>query len=470
MIRTITSAASIGLIACLMGCGDNPEVLSPPEPSGPGGWTPGHVLPSLQTSLRGMLDVRGVIHAHSVYSHDACDGEPRDEETDGINEPCFDDLRRGLCQSRHDYLMLTDHPDSFERTEFPDVLLYRSDQDDELVERGGQAVANWAACPDDTPPTLILAGTEGGMEPVGLEGHVADTVEERAEVYGAATSEAVDILQEHGAVVLLQHTEDWTPNQIIDLGVDGFEMFNLHANMYLGAGAITSLLMKIETPEQLPHPDLILLPIINEDPVYLDIWSTVLARDAHRVTIIATDIHRNTLWRELRDGERIDSYRRAFIWLSNHLLIRPEADGSWDDRHLKEALSSARLYGVFEILGYPDGFDYHALQGGDLREMGTELSLAAGVELTVTMPWVRDLDPDYAQPELTIRVLKAEEDGWDVVAESDTDLQHTVTEPGAYRAEVRMVPRHLEPFLSTYADLAGEDFVWIYSNAIYVTD
>ena len=470
MIQSSTKASLIGLLACLLGCGENPEVVTPPAPSGPGGWTPGNVLPSLETSMRDMLDLRGVIHAHSVYSHDACDGEPRDEGTDAINEPCFDDLRRGLCQSRHNFLMLTDHPDSFERTEFPDVLLHRTDRGDELVERGGQAVANWAACPDDTPPAIILAGTEGGMEPVGLEGHVADTVEERAAIYRAETPEAVEILRDHGAVVLLQHTEGWSPNQIIDLGVDGFEMFNLHANMFSGAAGIASLLMKIEMPELLPHPDLILLPIINEDPVYLDIWSTVLARDAQRVTIIATDIHRNTLWRELPDGERIDSYRRAFIWMSNHLLIRPEPDGSWDDQHLKEALRSARLYGAFEILGYPEGFDYHALEGGDIQEMGSEVSLASGVELSATMPWVRDLDPDYPQPELMIRLLEATEDGWVVVAESETDLQHTVTEPGAYRAEVRMVPRHLEPFLSSYADLAEQDFVWLYGNAIYVTD
>jgi hypothetical protein len=467
---TLPSASSIALLALLLGCGDDPEVVSSPEPSGPGGWTPGTYLPSLDDTLRGMQDLRGVIHAHSVYSHDACDGEPRDEETDAINQSCFDDLRRGLCVSRHDFLMLTDHPESFERTEFPEVLQYRPERGDELVARGGQDMANWAGCPDDAEPSLIMAGLEGGMEPVGLEGHVADTVEERAEVYGAATPEAVDILQDHGAVVLLQHTEDWSPSQIIDLGVDGFEMFNLHANLYAGAGAMMSMLMKIETPEQLPHSDLVLLPIINEDQLYLDRWSTVLAREARRVTIIATDIHQNTLWRELPDGERVDSYRRAFIWMSNHLLIRPETDGSWDDRHLKEALQSARVYGVFELLGYAEGFDYHARENGDLREMGSEVSLASGVDLVVTMPQVRDLDPDYPQPGLTIRIFKAEEDGWALVTESETDLEHKVTEPGAYRAEVRIVPRHLAHFLSSYADLAEEDFAWIYGNAIYVTE
>ena len=104
---------------------------------------------------RGLVDVRGAIHAHSVYSHDACDGLPRDEATDAINEPCLDDLRRGLCDARHEFVMLTDHGESFARTEFPDVLLHRAG--DTLVERSGAPTANWIACPDGAR-VLVLAG------------------------------------------------------------------------------------------------------------------------------------------------------------------------------------------------------------------------------------------------------------------------------------------------------------------------
>ena len=70
--------------------------------------------------------------------------------------------------------------------------------------------------------------------------------------------------------------------------------------------------------------------------------------------------------------------------MSNHLLIRPGSDGAWDDTHLKDALSSGRLYGVFEVMGYAQGFDYHAISGGDVAEMGSELMLANGVTLMAT--------------------------------------------------------------------------------------
>src|SRR4051812_29485339 len=58
--------------------------------AGPSGWHPGVVMPSIGAAgPRGLLDLRGLIHAHSVYSHDACDNAPRDPDTDAIDEPCF---------------------------------------------------------------------------------------------------------------------------------------------------------------------------------------------------------------------------------------------------------------------------------------------------------------------------------------------------------------------------------------------
>ena len=420
--------------------------------------------------------MRGLIHAHSVYSHDACDGEPWDEQTDAINEPCFEDFRRDMCLAAHDFIMLTDHDERFSRTEFPDVLLYRSERGDELVERNGEPVASWAACdPTDSPEgayddLLVLAGTESDTMPVGLEGHVAATEEARNAIYNDASSESVATLQAHGAVVLAQHTEDWTPEQLRDLGFDGFEMYNLHANTITGAGGVFELLSPTWEPEQLPHPDLVLMNIVNEDARYLDTWADVLADGNKRVTTMGTDCHQNTITTLMQDGERVDSYRRMMIWLSNHLLISPEADGSWDDRHLKEALRNGRLFGVFEVFGYPTGFDFVAFEDGQVREMGSEVSLQSDVMLEAKQPEVRDLDPDFAdeQPTIKLRLLRAQPGGWEQLDEVDGDLSYTVTEPGAYRVEARIQPEHLRRSLNDFDHLADAEYVWIYSNPVYV--
>ena len=462
----------IGIVLLLMaalGCGSEDIAATPPSGHVPQGWAPGVSLPGpREVGPRGWIDRRGLIHAHSVHSHDACDGEPRDEETDAINQPCFDDFRRDLCKSRHDFVMLSDHRDSFTRTEYPDVLLYREELGDQLVERGGKPVASWAGC-DGQDPALIMGGAEAGTMPVGLEGHVSAVQSERSDIYGRDDAEAIELLKGGGAVALVQHTETWTPKQLIDLPFDGFEMYNLHQNLQRNFGPALGVLNKIDaTPELLPHSDLVLLPILQEEPDYLATWATVLESGARRVTTAGTDCHRNTFPAKLPDGERIDSYRRMMVWFSNHLLIKPKADGSWDDADLKDALRARRLFAVFEVFGFAQGFDFHASESGSVREMGETAALSEGVELNVSKPGIIDLDPTVEAPDIELRILVARDGAWELVDKGSDDLAFTVTEAGAYRAEVRITPRHLAPYLSSYVDQAERQFVWIYSNAIWV--
>ncbi|MEZ4221965.1 MAG: hypothetical protein R3B13_13615 [Polyangiaceae bacterium] len=455
--------ALLGLVALLPACSDGEDAESD-KPT----FQPSMVARTPSTpGSRGFLDRRGLIHAHSVYSHDACDGEPRDPGTDAINAPCLQDFRDGVCATQHDFVMLTDHNESFARSEYPDVLLHDAKKGDQLLERGGGPVANWLACPDGSK-TLILAGTETETMPVGLEGHVADTPEERSAVYGAKTPEALATLKAQGAVSLLQHTEDWTVDELSTMPIDGFEMYNLHANTFAGAAAVFGLVGKVPQPELLPHSDLVIAPIFNEDPAYLSRWGGTLARGVKRVTTMGTDCHRNSIPGLLPDGERIDSYRRMMIWFSNHLLVSPGTDGGYDDLSLKEALRAGRLYGAFEYLGYPDGFDFHAESADKIHEMGAELKLSAGVTLSATAPAVLGLSKADAQPTLRTVVYRAKADGWDQVADGGKSVTFSVDKTGAYRVEVRMVPKHLKKFLVSYSDLAEQEFVWIYSNAIYV--
>ncbi len=162
------------------------------------------------------------------------------------------------------------------------------------------------------------------------------------------------------------------------------------------------------------------------------------------------------------------------IWFSNHLLVKPEKDGTWDDRHLKEALGAGRLYGAFEVLGYPDRFAFVATSGdaasGKIAEMGDQVALADKPVLRVSLPSLRGLDAKAEAPIITARLLKARKDGFDEVATSTGDLAFAVKEAGAYRAEIRIVPKHLRGELAFWGEQADREFAWVYSNAIYVTD
>jgi hypothetical protein len=425
-------------------------------------WEPGTVYASPpEPNPRGFLDRRGVIHGHSVYSHDACDGDPRDAD-DNINSSCLSDLRRGMCQTRHDFHMLTDHSESFSRTEFPENLLYDLERGDQLVEVDGSPVASWAAC-DDGSPVLILAGCEASTMPVGLESHVPDR-----DAYRSATPEAITSFKEHGAIALVAHTEDWTVDELVELPLDGFEMYNLHANMLENLIEAAQLVTKVlEEDPGLPHPDLAILPLWSEDPRYLERWGSVLARGARRVTTMGTDSHQNTLPQLLADGERIDSFRRLLLWFSNHVLVRPEADGTWDHAHLKQSIAAGRLYGVFEYMGYAEGFDAHVVHGDRIAEIGGGVSLADDPVVMVDAPTVRGLEPTGPQPEITIHLLRAVEGGFEQVAEGVDHLEYAPDAPGAYRVEIRITALHLEPWLGDYAELATQPRVWIYANPFY---
>lgn len=470
---------SVGLTACQGGSSDdggNGETGSDggsgDETGDSGGvmgpWEPGKVFPTPPgVNARGFLDRRGYIHSHSPYSHDACDDNPM---PNGEPDPsCMVNLREAICLVEADFVFLTDHREFFSDYDFPDVLLYNPDFGDELIERGGGPVANRAGCGPIDHEVLLMAGCESGTMPVGLEGHVADTPSERSDIYGDATPEAIAAYKDKGAVVLVAHTESWEVDDLINLPLDGFEMYNLHANLLGNFPAALSLVDKVKSGDSgLPHPDLVVFPIFWEDPVYLSKWAEVLSSGARRITTMGTDSHENTFQDQLSDGERVDSFRRMKQWFSNHLLVDANEDGSYDDLALKEALAAGRLYGVFEYLGYAEGFDFHATSGGNVIEMGGEAALGDGVTLEVAMPSVLELDPDVEAPELSIHVFRAEGSEWIEAASSTEDLSFEVAEAGAYRVEVRMVPRHVVGYLGDYTDGAEDDRVWIYSNPIFV--
>jgi hypothetical protein len=177
---------------------------------------------------------------------------------------------------------------------------------------------------------------------------------------------------------------------------------------------------------------------------------------------MGSDCHRNTFRTLLADGDRIDSYRRVMGLFSNHLLVRPGPDGGFDDLALKEALRAGRLYGVFDMLGSPTGFEFSS----GTNDMGAEVAL--GATLHVTVPTLERPDPKVESPVVTAHLLRAKDGGWDTVATSTSGIDFATDAPGAYRAEIRIKPRHLAPYLGDDEALAVRDFVWIYANAIYV--
>lgn len=455
------------LLATLLGA----ACSAPSTPPPPAPWEPSTVYRLERTpNARGFTELRGLIHAHSPYSHDACDGTPR-SDAGVLDAACMADFRRGLCQVQHDFVFLTDHNDSFSWSDYPGVLLHDPAQGDSLVTRAAGPSANWLACPG-AQPALILAGTESAAMPVGLEAHAGPAAQLNA-LYGSLADATLDGFRAAGAINLVAHTEDWTAEQLATLHLDGFEMFNLHRSALKNGGVAADYVLNYVEKgrfEGLPHPDLFLLLFDLDDPVYVERWGTVLARGHRRVTTMGSDCHRNTFPQLMQDGERVDSYRRMMRAFSNHLLVRTRPDGTWDDAELKEALRAGRVFGVFEFMGYAQGFDFHAREAGEAKELGAEVSLASGVTLEATMPRVQGLDPAADPPRLELILWRAVEGGWEQAASTtEATLSFTPTLPGAYRVEVRLAPRHLKGFVGTRLTAVRDARPWVLTSALYVT-
>ena len=456
---SILSACSTSEESAVQSDGDAEMEAEAEIPEGPfhDPWT---VIPSSEIPApRNWMVQRGIVHSHSPYSHDACDGEPFPE---GVrNEQCFLDCRFGMCDTRQDFVFMTDHDNLFAEYEFPEVLLYA--EGDTLIVRNDLPVANRVNC-GDGHEVIMAAGSETEMMPIGLERHVGDTVQERKAAYGASGEDAVRALQEAGALVFLQHTEGWDVETILDLPIDGIEMYNLHQNLMDNMAAAIEMILRLETePEMLPEMELGIMMVFQESEKDLFRWSKALKIKA-MPAVLATDVHQNTFKDPSPDGERIDSFRRLMHWFSNYVLV---PQGEIDDAVLKEAIAQGRMYGAFDYLGYPVGFDFHALLGETVYEMGDHAPADTQVDLIVTLPKVHRLHPLGEQPTISARILKADDGEWVEIATGMENLRESVG-AGAYRAEIRIVPEHLRPWLGPEADDYMMDYPWIYSNPIYV--
>lgn len=421
---------------------------------------------------RGYHVARGIIHAHSVYSHDACDGQPYiNEQTREINQQCFNDLRYGICATRQNFVMMTDHIDSMAYTDdFTKLLLYADG--DELIYRNGKPVANKLNCGDGSS-AIIMVGVESKPTPLGLEEHVLGDTQARKNTYGKDDPGVVELYRQKGANVIIVHSESVPLNKIRELKVDGMEIYNLHANVDpeilkndLGqdpAVVLANMSLFLNTSDDVPHPDLTFLGFFSENQNDIDKWHTLLLEQ--KITGVAgTDAHQNTFKMQMRDGERGDSYRRMMKWFSNNLLVQDDSDSAY-----KSALKAGRSYIAFESFGMPVGFDFHAEDAeGKNYEMGEDVPHATGLKLIAKLPRIYGSSGFDIQPEIKLRLLKITTTGVSEIASGSEDIVIESPSAGVYRAEVRIVPYHLRKWLGTNPDLFMKEYVWIYSNPIYV--
>lgn len=195
-------------------------------PPAPPAW-PRDLLPArVMGEARGFRAVRAIVHAHSVHSHDACDGRPYVDG--GPNEPCLQSFRAALCRTKIDVIFLTEHDSLMATVPFPTVLQMRSG--DEPVMEAGQLVGSRIACPDGHR-VLLLPGAENDLMPIALRRHPDMLNGNLADAYNANNPAAVQRFREAGALVAIPHVEQRSIEYLREIGPDVLEVYNVHANL-----------------------------------------------------------------------------------------------------------------------------------------------------------------------------------------------------------------------------------------------
>ncbi len=418
-------------------------------------------LTDASPAVRGRQPHRVITHLHSPWSHDACDGDGVVDDV--VNAGCLADLRRGLCEAAVDLAFLTDHPDRAAYQDYTD-LWHPQPGDVTINSPDGQAIGVNVPC-DDGSQTAWLPGTEDELMPLGLTRHVAEREEARDNLYNRSDDDAIIELTDAGGLVFVAHTEKRDVETVRGqraAGLVGVEIFNAHAmfapnirSEFLGLEGLgwTNDIGPFTRPDATAEPDLLFLGVLELQAPSMALFDELL-QDGPLVGIVGTDAHQNVLRLELRDGERLDSYRRALSWFSNYVY---STDSS--PQAIKDALAAGQSAVVFEVLGVPTGFDFY-LDGDGITEMGGS---AAGGDIVVACPTLSDTFPHGADaPDITVGVLKNGTLWQSGCGTFATDG------PGVYRVQVDLTPHHLTPFLGEEPERFLRPFPWILSNAIRV--
>ena len=385
---------------------------------------------------------RGIVHLHSAYSHDACDGHGL---TNGQPDAtCVSQLRAALCSRGFAFAMLTDHPAYMADHTMTEDLLYSQTAGDQLVMENGAPIANRMSCPGGQSVLLSVGFEATHVMPLGLHtlppgGSSGSLYAGASDATGAAQiKQQVQGLQAAGAVVSMVHSEetDISAPTIDAAGYEAMEWYNVHAAILALAGADTltfdvknipalvTLVGKLMTISPFlssggPHPDLVYLPLLDPMPLAgRDKWRQIVAgrpitglfgTDAHQNVVVNTStcaglmqvvcagalsavestmgitipaVLKNLLLQGgnviLSDGDRVDSYLRLMRWLENRLLVK-----SVDLAELQDAVRNGRAYGVQTVFGDPHSFAFSGTQGGNLLQMGDSASGSLTLHLSV---------------------------------------------------------------------------------------
>lgn len=150
---------------------------------------------------------------------------------------------------------------------------------------------------------------------------------------------------------------------------------------------------------------------------------------------------------------RFPSYKRSFEFMSNHILLKSELTGSFNNDRLKvfNALKNGNFYLALDMLGDPKGFFAVIEDEGKTHLMGSEIKYKKNMVLKISLP----VKP---QDFFEFIIFK---NGEAISHINEPNATFTLPGPGVYRVQVRVSP------LLPLPD-AKKWITWIYTNPFFV--
>ena len=249
---------------------------------------------SPQSVERPPRDFRGIIHCHSLYSHDS--------------KGTYEEILAAAKAAKVDFVCITDHPPKGD----PGLSLregWKGLHDGVLFIQGHE-----------------LAGTN--LLALGID----------EPVQGKTPAEKIADIRRQGGVAIVSHPEevtDWEPY----LTADGMEIFNVHAAFKKLRENPANLAAALKSVKE--DPERSFMHLQELDPAVLAKWDEI-NKTRPFVGIAGNDSHQNVNIL----GLQLDPYPRAFKFVTTHVL----ADELTQESILR-ALRLGRCSVVFEDLG-----------------------------------------------------------------------------------------------------------------------
>ncbi|MCC6278179.1 MAG: hypothetical protein IT289_09725 [Oligoflexia bacterium] len=247
---------------------------------------------------------------------------------------------------------------------------------------------------------------------------------------------------------LLEHLQWQEPNLP---GLDGMEILNadsLWRKKWKEAwpSALWSFLL-------LPfNPDLAFVRLFIDPTEELSLWTEQLSKRGF-LGLAGSDAKANlTLYTGMKI--KFPSYARMFRLFKNHVWLKSELTGDVrsDRKKILSALTSGQFFIAFDLLGDPKGFEFFGTQKRIDHLPGVTLSMSQGPVKLFT-----DLGRDLEIP----HEINLYRNNQRIATSNQRKVEWSVTEPGAYRVVVRVIPSLPIPDGKVW-------FSWVYSNAIRV--